>query len=104
VQHICKAFLKSYAGRTRRSQGIDASAEIDDCCRINSYLPSPRIDIPTVLAVERVFYNMAAEISTNVASDRRAVTRHKDRPSFNMSMLTGAKSSPMVGFQTSLPK
>ena len=102
--NISIAFLKRFPGRSRRSQGIDASAEIDDRCRIYAYLPSPRIDIPTMFSVQWVFYNRAAEISTNVTSESMAVTRHRDRASFNMSTLTGVKSSPMVGFETSLPK
>src|SRR5262245_45137955 len=104
TQHLLVTFLKSLAGRSRRSQGIDAGAEIDDFRRINTRSLSPRMDISTMLSVQNVSYNRTIEISTNVTSERMAVTRHRDRASFNISILTGLRASPIVGFQISLPK
>src|SRR5262245_44134103 len=104
TQHLLVTFLKSLACQNRRSQGIDAGAEIDDLCRINARSPSARKYVSTMLSVQSVFYNRTIEISTNVTSERIAVTRHRDRASFNISILTGVKSSPIVGFQISLPK
>ena len=98
------AFLKSLAGGSRGPQGVDTSAKIYDLGRVNASLLSPRVDIPTMLPVDLRCYRAAVEISTNVTSERMAVTRHKDRASFNISILTDVKSSPIVGFQTSLPK
>jgi len=104
THHLLVAFLKSLAGRSRRSQGIDAGAEIDDFCRINARSLSPRMDVSTMLSVQSVSYDRTIEISTNVTSERMAVTRHINRASFNISILTGVRSSPIVGFQISLPK
>ena len=98
------AFLKSSTGASRRPQGIDAGAKIYDLGRVNLRLLSPRADVPTVLPVDLRFYRETVEISTNVASERMAVTRHRQRASFSMVILTGVKSSPRVGFQISLPK
>src|SRR5262245_20435413 len=104
AQHLVVTFLKSLAGGSRRSQGIDAGAEIDDLRRINARSLSPSIDISTMLAVQSLSYNRTIEISTNVTSERMAVIRHRDRASFNISILTGVRSSPIVGFQISVPK
>lgn len=104
TQDLLVASLKRLAGRGWRSQGIDAGAEIDDLRRINESSLTPRIDVSTMLSVESVSYNRSVEISTNVTSDRMAVTRHIDRASFNISISTGVKSSPIVGLQISLPK
>src|SRR5215510_16145398 len=41
THHLLVAFLKSLAGQSRRSQGIDAGAEIDDLRRINARSLSP---------------------------------------------------------------
>src|SRR5262247_511813 len=101
TQHPLVAFLKSLARRSRWSQGIDASAEIDDLLRSNARSLSPSIDISAVLSVQSVSYDRSAEVSTNVTSERMAVTRHINRPSFSISILTGVKSSPIVGFQIS---
>src|SRR5262245_29244793 len=104
MQHLLVTFLKSLACWSRRSQGIDAGAEIDDFRRINARFLSPRIDVATMLSVQGVSYDRTIEISTNVTSERMAVTRHINRASFNISILTGVRSSPIVGFQISLPK
>lgn len=104
TQYLLVAFLKSLARRSRGPQGVDTSAKIYDLGRANASLLSPRVDIPTMLPVDLRSYRAAVEISTNVTSERIAVTRHRDRASFNISILTGVKSSPIVGFQTSLPK
>src|SRR5215470_12573559 len=104
TQHSLVAFLKSLARRSRRSQGIDVGAEIDDLRRINARSLSPSIDISTMLSVQSVSYDRSVEVSTNVTSERMAVTRHRNRASFSISILTGVNSSPIVGFQISLPK
>src|SRR5262245_1739476 len=104
TQHLPVAFLKSLACQSRRSQGIDAGAKINDLCRINARSPSARKDVSTMLSVQSLSYDRIIEISMNVTSERMAVTRHRDRASFSISILTGLNSSPIVGFQTSLPK
>src|SRR5262245_27423480 len=104
THHLLVAFLKSLAGQSRRSQGVNAGAKIDDLCRINARSPSARKDVSTMLSVQSVFYDRTIYISMNVTSERMAVTRHRDRASFSISILTGLNSSPIVGFQTSLPK
>src|SRR5262245_21145253 len=104
THHLLVAFLKSLAGQSRRSQGVNAGAKIDDLCRINARSPSGRKDVSAMLSVQSMFYDRTIEISTNVTSERMAVIRHINRASFNISILTGVKSSPIVGFQISLPK
>src|SRR5262245_46949095 len=104
MQHLLVASLKSSASRGRRSQGIDAGAEIDDLRRINARSPSARKDVSTMLSVQSVSYERTIDISINITSERMAVTRHKNRASLSISILTGVKSSPIVGFQISLPK
>src|SRR5262245_66443301 len=97
TQHILVAFLKSLAGRGRRSQGIDAGAEIDDLSWINARSLSPSVDISTMLSVQSLSYDRTIEISTNVTSERMAVTKHINCPSFSILILTGVKSSPTGG-------
>src|SRR5262245_63827491 len=81
THHLLVAFLKSLAGQSRRSQGIDARAEIDDLRRINARSLSPSIDISAMLSVQSVSYDRSAEISTNVTSERMAVSRQIKRAS-----------------------
>ncbi len=94
TRNLFIASLKSLAGGSRGPQGIDAGAKINDLRRVNTRLLSPRVDIPTVLPVDLRFYGAAVEISTNVTSERMAVTRHRHRASFSMVILTGVTSSP----------
>src|SRR5437016_978941 len=94
MRNLFIAFLKRPAGGCWGPQWIDTGAKIYDLSRVNASLLSPRPDIPTVLPVELTFYRAAVEISTNVMSERMAVTRHRHRASFSMAILTGVKSSP----------
>ena len=89
------AFQKGLPSRCRRPYSIDAGAEVDNLIAIDARGARPGIDVPTVFSVDRRFYEWAIDISTKITSERMAVTRHKDRASFNISILTGVTSSPI---------
>src|SRR5438132_116644 len=89
------AFQKGLPSRCQRPYSIDASAEVDDLINIDTRCERPDINVPTMFSVDRRFYERAADISTKITSERMTVTRHKDRASFNISILTGVTSSPI---------
>src|SRR5262245_55149332 len=84
TQQLLVAFLKSLASQSRWSKGIDAGAEIDDLSRINVRSSSAHKDVSTMLSVQSLSYDRTIEISINITSERMAVTRHMNRPSFNI--------------------
>lgn len=92
--YLAVAFLEGFARRSRRPEGVDAGAEVNNIGRVNASFLSPGIDSPSMLSIELGFYRRAFEISAKVMSERVAVTRHRTRASFNIPILTGARSSP----------
>lgn len=89
------ALYKSLVRRCWRPQWIDAGAEIKNLTGFDAGALRPPIDITAVCSVELRLYPRVVASSAKVASERIAVTRHKTRPSFNISILTSVKSSPI---------
>src|SRR5215470_11799312 len=92
--YLSVAFFEGLARGSRRPQRIDAGAEVNNFSRVETSFPGPGIDGPSMLSIESGLYGRAIEISAKVVSERVAVTRHRTRASFNIPILTGARSSP----------
>ena len=95
ARDVAVAVDESLARSGRRSERIDAGAKIKNLAGFNAGALRPPIDITPVFSVEPRLYPRVVDSSAKVASERIAVTRHMTRPSFNISILTGVKSSPM---------
>lgn len=85
------ALAKGPAHEARRTQRIDARAEIKNLVAIDARALRPALDVAAVSTIDQL---RAIDSSAKVASESIAVTRHRARPSFSISISIGCTSSP----------